>query len=95
MSNPTLPSTAEYGSALFTDNQSEEITLATKPRAMLCGKPREVRLYHRTAGYVPAGSCARLQASEVWGYRWHDGRAFHGRMFKTLPEAQTAFDAIA
>lgn len=91
---PPLPSTAEYGSSLFLANQSTDTTLGTKPRAMLCAKPREVTLYHRSAGYTPAGSCARLQATDQWGYRWHDGRAFHGRAFRTLAEAQAAFDAI-
>jgi hypothetical protein len=90
----TLPSTAEYGTDLFNKNEASFDVLDTKPRAMLCGEHREVILYSSSAGYVPAGSCARLQASPVWGYRWHDGRSGQGRMYRTLDEAQAAFDAI-
>ena len=30
----------------------------------------------------------------TYGYRWHDGRAYHGRRFFTLEEARKHFDAI-
>ena len=88
-----MPATAEYGSEMFQKHQSIYTALDTKHRAMLCGKPREVTLYHRTPGYVSAGSCARLQTSHVWGYTWNDGRTDHGRMFNTLEAARAAFDA--
>ena len=91
----SLPSTAEYGSRLFKENESTFSPLATKRRAMMGTKTAEVTLYHRSPGYVPAGSCARLQARDVWGYTWNDGRANHGRMFLTLAEAKAAFDGIA
>jgi len=91
----SLPLTTEYGSTLHDAYASPRETLETKTRAMMGGKLRPVVLYFQPAGYVPAGSCARLQRCDVWGYSWSDGRATHGRMFSTLAEAKTYFDAIA
>ena len=95
MNIESIPSTAEFGSRLFAENESVFSPLASKRRAMMGAKTTEVTLYHRSPGYVPAGSCARLQPRDVWGYTWSDGRANHGRMFRTLTEARSAFDSIA
>ena len=86
-----LPQTAEYGSKVANDNLSSHTTLATA-NAFICGKSREIELYHKTAGYVPAGS-AMIFRNERFGFTWNDGRANHGQSFKTLDEAQSRFDS--
>ena len=88
-----MPQTAEYGSKVASENLSIRATLEIAS-AMIGGKPREVELYHRTAGYVPAGS-AMIYRNEHFGFTWNDGRANHGQLFKTLEEARARFDAIA
>ena len=90
----TIPQTAEYGSKVAKENLSIHTTLETTHRAMIGGKSREVELYHRTAGYIPAGS-AMIYRNEHFGFTWNDGRANHGQSFKTLEEARARFDAIA
>lgn len=86
----TLPQTAEYGTTLAKENLSTRTTLQTK-QAVICGKVREVELAHVSPGYVPAGSAMRLQASECWSIRWHDGSAYQGRSFRTESEANEHF----
>ena len=88
-----MPHTAEYGSNVAKENLSIRTTLKTT-HAMIGGKLREVELYHRTAGYVPAGS-AMSYRNEHFGFTWNDGRANYGQSFKTLEEARARFDAIA
>jgi len=88
----TIPNTAEYGSKIANDNSSNRFTLETG-FAMIGGKSREVELYHRTAGYVPAGS-AMTYRNEHFGFTWSDGRANHGESFKTFEEARARFDAL-
>ena len=88
----TIPQTAEYGSKVAKENLSVYATLEIA-NAMIGGKPRVVALYHRTAGYVPAGS-AMIHRNEHFGFTWNDGRASHGQSFKTIEEARARFDAI-
>lgn len=89
-----LPTTAEYGSPHAVEYAADYLIHQTTARAMLAGKPRTVELYELTAGYTPAGSAMRLQPHTVYGYRWNDGRAYHGRSFRTMEEARQHFDAI-
>lgn len=88
-----MPQTAEYGSKVAKDNLSVYTTLEII-HAMIGGKIRLVTLYHRTAGYVPAGS-AMTYRNEHFGFTWSDDRANHGQSFKTIEEARARFDAIA
>jgi hypothetical protein len=89
-----MPHTAEYGSKIANDNPSIRSVIETTNRAMIGGKLREVELYHRTAGYVPAGS-AMIYRNEHFGFTWNDGRANHGQSFKTIEDARARFDAIS
>jgi len=88
----TMPQTAEYGSRIANDNPSIRSVIETKS-ATIGGKLREIELYHRTAGYVPAGS-AMTYRNEHFGFTWNDGRSNHGQSFKTLHDARARFDAI-
>ena len=52
---------------------------------------REYILYHKTAGYEPAGSMARW-TEERYGVSFFEHIASHGRMFLTESEARTLFN---
>jgi hypothetical protein len=90
-STASLPAVAEYGSAIARANLSGPPAILAEKSAVVCGKPRRVTLEHIRPGYVPAGSAMRLQASEAFAVRWHDGRAMQGQSFRTMVEAETRF----
>lgn len=52
---------------------------------------REYTLKHHTAGYEPAGSCARY-AEEKFSVTYPFDNAIHGKAFKTEIEAKEYFD---
>lgn len=55
------------------------------------GVVRVWTLYHRSAGWVLAGSCCRMQEREVWGAQFERDGATHGRQFLTEAEAAAYF----
>lgn len=90
MTTTELPTTADYGSAVTKANLSHHMTLEAK-QAKVCGRIRTVELARVTPGYVPAGSAMRLQATETYSVRWHDGRAYHGQSHRTEEAARAHF----
>jgi len=55
---------------------------------------KNLHLYHLSAGYETAGSCARLQEHETWGVRFLFDKSYHGKRFKTLAEAEAYFNQL-
>lgn len=58
---------AEYGSEEFKNNQSVYTVLEDGVNVNSHGIERKATLYHRSAGYKAAGSCA-IWTNEVYGY---------------------------
>lgn len=86
---PQFPATVEYGSPLYAANRSQ----ATVLREGISKLGHPVKLVRRTAGYEPAGSCARyIKASisvdiDVNGTR-------HGKRYAAYIDARNEFSRI-
>lgn len=81
-----LPMVVEYGSDLETNNRSVRTVLNE-------GKTKQGRLLqfiHKTAGYEPAGSCARL-TNKSYGVIWYVDGVMFGQWHKTMDAATRDF----
>ena len=59
---------AEYGTDEVNNHRSERTVLETGTTTSVHGIQRRMELYHVTAGYKPAGSCA-IWTSDSFGVR--------------------------
>ena len=78
--------TAEYGE-IKDQTSSKETTLKKRNNG-----GRTYRLVHRSPGWEPAGSMARLRETESWSVLFYLDGAQHGRGFSSLADAETLFD---
>jgi hypothetical protein len=76
--------TAEYGT--YPDSARSVVKVIARQ-----GK---YTLKHHTAGYEPAGSCARY-TDEVWSITFELDGSTHGRRFRDQWDAHKLFDAWA
>jgi hypothetical protein len=85
---------AEYGTIEFENNKSIYTVLERGVYVNPHGIKNPCELYHRTAGYKIAGSCA-IWVKEMWGYKmiYSDGTN-GGKMFLDKNEALTAWSNL-
>ncbi len=80
MSEHHVGQIAEYGTEEYNSNKSAYTILEKATYVNPHGIEHPAVLYHRSAGYKPAGSCATY-CKEIWGYSifWESDGTNHGR----------------
>lgn len=84
-----MPLAKEYST--YGDEEASKRTLLATEYSPRLG--RNVRLMHKTAGYEPAGSCARF-TQELWGALYDLDWSTAGQWFKTEAEARKYFNKL-
>lgn len=84
----TKPLIKEYGQ--YSDDERSVRTVLDSFLSKRFNKPL-YELVHKTAGYEPAGSCARL-TKEMWGVLYDFQGSNHGCWFNNEAEARAEFN---